>query len=290
MVKKKKRGDSKKKFVLGYIYSDRKLGGDEKAFLKVAKKKNIELVLFNIINKINQEEFEEKAKRCNIIFNNSAEKFSEEIVKTFEQLGKRVVDSSKVAHYPEDKWIFYMECRKNKIPTPETILLSENINAAKKELEEFNKWPVVLKRVEGTQGEYVEKADNARKAEEIIKKFWKKGSEKLPIIAQEFIDSPSYRVMLIGDRIVQTAIKNGKGWKKTGVYEKKIEKFKTDRKLREIIKKVSKMTGIKICGIDFLKENEKWLVLEANAQPAFDFFANQREKLILDAINYLKKN
>ena len=284
-----KKGKSKK-FILGYIYSDRKLDKDEKTFLKVANKNNVELVMFNIIDKINEKELEEKAKRCDIIFNNSSELFAEEIVKTFEQLGKRVVDSSKVANYPEDKWIFYMECRKNKIPTPETILLSENVNAAKKELEEFNRWPIIIKRVEGTHGEYVDKAYNHREAEKIIKRFWKKGSERLPIIAQEFIvSSPSYRVTLIGDKIVQTAIKNAKGWKKTGVYEKRIERFKLDKKLVEIAKKVSRMTGIKIIGIDLLKKNGEWLVLEVNAQPGLDFFSVDEEKIVQEIINFLKK-
>lgn len=285
MKVRKKKG----KFVLGYIYSDRKLGKDEKTFLKVAKKKNIELVMFNIIDKINETEMEDNAKRCNIIFNNSAENFSEEIVKTFEQLGKKVVDSSRVANYPEDKWIFYVECRKRKIPTPETILLSENINAARKELEEFNRWPVIIKRVEGTHGEYVDKADNLSEAERIMKRFWKKGSEKLPIIAQEFINSPSYRVTMIGGKIVQTAIKNAKGWKRTGVYEKRIERFKVDKKLLELSKKIAKMTGIQVCGIDLLKRNREWVLLEVNAQPGLDFFSNEEEKLVTEVINYLRK-
>lgn len=287
-MKRKKKGE--RKFALGYIYSDRKLGKDEKAFLKIAKKNNVELVMFNIIDKINEKELEERAKKCDIIFNNSAEIFAEEIVKTFEQLGKRVIDSSKAAYYPEDKWIFYMECKKNKIPVPETILLSENISAAKKELEDFKRWPVVIKRVEGTHGEYVEKADNPDEAEKIMKRFWKKGSERIPMIAQEFIaNSPSYRVTLIGDRIVQTAIKNAKGWKKIGVYEKRIERFELDKKLIEIAKKVSRMSGIKIIGIDLLKKNKNWVVLEVNAQPGLDFFNVDEEKIVQEIINYLKK-
>ena len=50
-------------------------------------------------------------------------------------------------------------------------------------------------------GEYVGKAKGMGEAEELIKKFWKKGAEKLPIIAQEFVKSPSYRVTVIGNRI-----------------------------------------------------------------------------------------
>ena len=123
----------------------------------------------------------------------------------------------------------------------------------------------------------------------VIKKFWKKGSEKMPIIAQEFINSPSYRVTVIGNKIVQTAIKQNNGWKATGVYAKNFKKFKIDPKLEKIVKKIVRISRIKICGIDLFKKNGKWLVLEVNSQPSFDFFEDEREMLIDKALNLLKK-
>jgi len=276
------------KFTLGYIYGEQNLGKDEEAFIKLAKKKKIELVMFNIYKKITEAELEEKAKKCDIIFNNSAEEFAYEIIKTLEALGKKVIDSSQTYYYTEDKWIFALRCRENNIPTPETILLSENINIARKNLKEFAHWPVILKRIEGTMGQYVEKADNLKQAEEIIHKFWVKGNEKLPIIAQEIIYSPSYRVTTIGGKIVQTALKESKGWKCTGVYEKDFKKFEIDKVLEKIIKKTAKLFKINICGIDLLKKEGKWVVLEINSTPAFDFFENEREMLIGNVLDFLK--
>jgi RimK family alpha-L-glutamate ligase len=237
---------------------------------------------------LDEGQIEEAIKRCDIVYNNSAEEFSLEIAKTIESLGKKVIEKPEVFYGTEDKWLFFVKCRKHNIPTPRTILLSENLNIAKRELEEFGNWPVVLKRVSGTMGEYVDRADNLKEAEGIIKKFWKKGSEKLPIIAQEFILSSSYRVTVIGGKIVQTAIKKNKGWKATGVYAKKIGKFKIDKELKKIIDKVVKMSKINICGIDLLKKDGKWLVLEVNSEPAFDFFENGREKLIGEVLDFLK--
>lgn len=274
---------------VGYIYCESKLGKDEQAFIKLAKKKNIDLILFNIDKDIDEDEIEKKAKKCDIIFNNSAEEFAWEIVKTLEELGKRVIDSSKTYYFTEDKWIFALACKENDIPTPKTILLSENMNIAKKELNEFNHWPVILKRIEGTCGEYVAKADNINEAEKIINNFWKKGSERLPIIAQEFILSPCYRVTVIGNEIAQTAMKNGHGWKKTGVYEKHNQKFKVDRELKKIVNKITKVCKINICGIDLVKKDNKWLVLEVNSTPAFDFFENEREMLIGKVLDLLVK-
>ena len=278
-----------KRLTLGYIYGEKTMGKDEKLFISLCKKRKINLIMINIDKKIDENELEEKAKKCDIIFNNSADEFAYEIIKTLEELGKKVIDSSKTYYYTEDKWIFYLKCKENNIPTPETILLSENINIARKNLKDFNHWPVVLKRVWGTMGEYVEKADNILKAEYVIKKFWEKGNEKLPVIAQELIHSPSYRVTAIGKEIVQTALKESKGWKCTGVYEKEFEKFKIDKELEKIIKKVIPVVGINVCGIDLLKKEGKWVVLEVNSTPAFDFFENEREMLIGKVLNFLKK-
>jgi RimK family alpha-L-glutamate ligase len=277
-----------RKVTIGLIFNEKNLTREEKIFLELAEKKNIELIMINTAKDI-EEEIEDKIKKCDIIFNNSAEEFSTEIAKTIEELGKKVIDSSKKLYYDEDKWMFFLKCKKHKIPTIRTILLSENIPIAKKELRDFNEWPVVLKRIEGTCGEYVDKADNLKEAEQIIKKFWKKGSQRLPIIAQEFIKSPSYRVTIIGDKIVQTALKENKGWEATGVYAHHIKRFKVDKELKKIIKKIIRVFEIKICGIDFLKKNDKWLVLEINSSPGLDFFIRDRKKLIGKILDFLKK-
>lgn len=278
----------KKKITIGYIFCERKLKGDEKSFIRVAKKKKIELVMFNISKKLSEKEIEEKAKKCDIVFNNSAEDFAYEVVKTIEELGKRVVDSSRTYYYLEDKWITFLKCHDHKIPVPDTILLSENLNVAKYELLDFKRWPVILKRVEGCCGEYVAKANTLDEAVQIIKKFWKRGG-RMPIIAQEFIPSPSYRVIVINNKIMQTAIKNAPGWKKTGIYEKKNKKFKIDGKLKEIIKKLMKTIKINVCGVDLLKKDSKWFVLEVNTTPGLDFFENERTKLIEEIIDFLIK-
>jgi glutathione synthase/RimK-type ligase-like ATP-grasp enzyme len=278
----------KKKIIIGYIFCEKKIGKDEKSFIKIAKKKNIDLILFNISKKMNEKEIKEKAKKCDIIFNNSAEEFVYEIIKTIEESGKKVVDSSRAYYYIEDKWMTFLKCHNHKIPVPDTILLSENLLIAKEELIDFKKWPIILKRIEGCCGDYVEKANNLNDALKIIKKFWKK-RDKMPIIAQEFILSPSYRVTIIGKKIVQTAVKNGPGWKKTGIYEKNNKKFKIDKKLKKIIEKLIKTIKINVCGIDLLKKNNKWVVLEVNTTPGLDFFENERDKLVKEIINLLIK-
>lgn len=278
-----------KKRIIGFIYNTQKQGIEEKKFFKVANRMNIELIPFNLADKLNEEEIEEKAKKCKIIFNDTGDYMTEELTKTLEVLKKKVVENSKVFSFIEDKWIFFLECKKHKIPTPETILLSTNIESAKKELKDFAKWPVVLKRVYGCRGEFVDKAENLNEAVKIVKKFWEKGSERLPIIAQEYIDSDSFRVTTIDNEIVQTARKKRHGWKATGCYAERFYKFKVDDELKKMIDKIIKISKIKICGIDLAKKDGKWLVIEANAEPSLKLFDCEHEKLIEKILTLLLK-
>ncbi len=280
-----------KKKVIGIICCGRKeLTNEIKIFIELAKKKEVRLKFINISDKFNIKSVKRKARECDIIYCSVWDEFSVELIKTMEEWGKKIFESSNSYYYTEDKWMFYIKCRKHKIPTPETILLSENLNNAKRELKEFGRWPVIIKRVYGTMGEYVGKAKGIGEAEALMKKFWKRGSEKLPLIAQEFIKSPSYRLTLIGNKIMQTALKRNKsGWKATGVYAKKFEHFKVDRGLKKIIKKLMKFVDIKICGVDMFKRDGKWLLIEVNAQPSLDFFEGETEKIVETTLDFLIK-
>jgi glutathione synthase/RimK-type ligase-like ATP-grasp enzyme len=280
-----------KKVTIGYIFNEPYLRRDEKIFLELAKKKGINLLMINSAKDLEEDTLQNKIKDCNIFFNNSAEDFAIEAVKTIEEFGKKVIEPSNIFYYCEDKWLFFMKCQDHKIPTLRTTLLSQNWNIIKKELQEFNEWPVILKRIEGTNGDYVEKADNLREAEQVIKRFWKKGTDRLPIIAQEFIRSPSYRVTVVGDKIEQTAIKDSKGWKATGVYmlDKNVKDFGINKELNKIIEKLNKAFKMKIYGVDLFKKDGKWLVLEINSAPGLDFFYKDEKRLVGKILDLLKK-
>jgi RimK family alpha-L-glutamate ligase len=277
-----------KKLVIGFVFTGR-IGVEEKLFLKLAKKRNIELVMINLSRKMSEDELESKIRTCDLVYNNNSDDFVIESLKTIEELGKKVIDTSKMYYYTEDKWMFYIKCREHHIPTPETILLSNNINMARAELKEFGKWPVIIKRLYGSRGEYVEKAQTIEDALLNVKKFWSKDCDKLPIIAQEFIKSPSYRVTIIDKKVVQTAIKHSTLWKSTGVYAKKIKKFRIDSNLRKILYKIMHIIQINICGVDLLKKGNEWLVLEVNAEPGLDFIQEEHPKLVGLILDFLRR-
>lgn len=279
-----------KKVVVGYLFYDRGFGEDERAFVEVAKKKKINLEMINLDHNLSEDDIKKIAKKCSIFYCNSGDTFTAEIIKHLELLGKKVIDSSRQFYYDEDKWMFFLKCQKHEIPTPRTILLSEDIPIAKAEIREFGCWPIVLKRIEGTMAEYVDKAENLREAEKVIRSFWKKGSERLPIIAQEFIHSKNYRVTIVGNKIVQTAMKQSNRWKTIGNCAENFKKFPVDKELKKIINNLIKTFGLKVCGIDLMKKDKKWIVLEINSSPAFDFFPNKRKYLVDKILDFLVKD
>ena len=278
-----------KGITLGYIFVSKELSIEDKLFIKTAKKKNIKLVLFNLTEKLSEEEIETKAKKCKIVFNNTAGYLAIELAKTIEELGIKVIDSSDTFYYTEDKWMFFLKCQAHNIPTPKTILLSANLTSAREELKDFNQWPVILKRVNGEQGEFVQKANDLKEALKLIKNFWDKGIERLPIIAQEFIHSPSYRVTLIGNKIVQAAAKKSHGWKSTAVYAEKVDHFKPDKELENLATKITKVCKIHICGLDFMRRGNDWLVIDINAEPSFEFFEEEHEEIVSKVLDFLKE-
>jgi|GEM_PF-627349 len=278
----------RKKIVVGLFYTGVRLSNVEKTYMRLAKKKNIELVMINLSKRFNEEMFERQVKRCDLIYNNASEEFVLEPLKTVEEYGKKVIDASRLYYYTEDKWMFHVKCRENNIKTPETILIPSDLTMARAELKEFGLWPVVLKRIYGTCGRFVEKANSLDEAVKIVKKIWSKDCDRIPIIAQELIKSNSYRVTMINGKVVQTAIKKSNNWKATGVYQKKCEKFRVDAKLRKILNKVFRATRINICGVDLLKKGDEWLVLEVNAEPGLDFIDEEQEMIIGKILDFMK--
>ncbi len=273
---------------IGFITNHRLLTEEDERFLRLAKKVGVRLLIFNAADDFNLKRIESKAAKCAVIFNDEADYLSLELAKTLETLGGRVVEASQSFYYTEDKWLFYLKCLKNKIPVPATILLSTDFTSIKRELRGFNHFPVVLKRIEGFHGDFVDKADDVSEAVAVIRNFWEKGEKQFPILAQEFLDSSSYRVMTIGGEVAQTAIKKSDNWKATGGSAVRFWKFKVDRELRGILKKLGKMTDIAICGFDFAKKNGHWVVIEANAEPSFRFFDSEYDAVIEKTLRYLK--
>jgi len=119
---------------LGVISTPRLTPTERHLFPLLRKKFNVKFFPIHEITDLNY--IKNESKNIKIILNTAGDipnTFdSLEITKTFEGMGKHVIDSSKSFYYREDKWLFYQWCKKNNLPTPETYYIPRNINISKK--------------------------------------------------------------------------------------------------------------------------------------------------------------
>ena len=283
-----------KKPNLGVICTS-KLSSTEKNLFPLLKKK-FNLTLFPINEDINYNELKNKSKDIKLILNTAGDTpntyDSLEIVKTFEQLKKHVIDSSKSFYYREDKWMFYQICLKNNLPTPITYYIPRNINISRNKLKEIlDEGSVVFKGAFSDTGRAVKRALNFEEAEKVIKQLRKK-IYIMPIVAQKYIPhgKVSYRVTLTGNKIIQSIVKYGKTWKEGKLFWKneKYRLFKVDKKLEKLCKKTAKAFQIEWCGIDLMKDEKgNWQIIEVNSCPSMDFVIKDMKRSNQEIVKYL---
>jgi len=282
-----------KKYTIGYVYpeSDRSL--DDKILVR-ALKKRFNVVLFPLEKQIEEKKIEEQAKDCKLILNNAVyEPYTWEAIelsKTFEEFGKKVINSSHSFYYQEDKWMFYLECLEHKLPTPLTHLIPKKLNYKKDKIKKMLvEGPIVMKAIFSDKGLSVERAKTFEEFNEKIKKIIDK-TPTSPIIAQKFIEhgNVSYKVTVIGNKAVHGISIKGKTWEQTaGKNKEYCKSFKLNKKLRKLCEKASKAFGMKWCSIDLIKQDNNWYVIEVNGCPSSSIITKDIKKITGILVNYL---
>ncbi len=267
----------------------------EKHLLPVLKKK-FNLVMFPLQADIEYSTLKERSRGLQIVLNTAGDMpntyDSLEMAKTFEGLGKRVIDSSKSFYYREDKWLFYQTCVKHKLPTPITYYIPRDINASRKKLRQIlEEGPVVFKGVFSDTGKAVKRAMSYEEALHVISTLHKK-TGIMPLVAQRYVPhgKVSYRVTLAGGKIIQSITKYGKNWKEGKLFWKneKYRTFRPDKKLAAICTKTAKCFGLEWCGIDLMKDSSgRWQLIEVNSCPSMDFVLSDMKRANTEIANYL---
>jgi len=282
-----------KKYTIGYVYPESDKSLDDKVLIKLLKKR-FNVILFPLEKQIDQKLIECQAKSCKLILNNAVyEPYTWEAIelsKSFEEFGVKVINPSHSFYYQEDKWMFYLECLEHKIPTPLTFLIPKEMNYKKEQIKKtLSEGPIVIKAVFSDKGLCVERAKTFEEFNHKLKKIVNKNPIS-PVIAQKYIknDGVSYRVTLIGNKVIQGIVKRGKSWEHTGMKETENYRiFKLDEELKKLCEKASKAYGMKWCGLDLIKNGEKWYIIEANSSPAISFISKDMERVGKTLVNHL---
>jgi glutathione synthase/RimK-type ligase-like ATP-grasp enzyme len=281
---------------LGVICTPR--GNQTEKHLFPILKKKFELVLFPVQKDIEYAALKKQSADIHVMLNTAGDMPNTydalEMCKTFEGLGKRVIDSSKSFYYGEDKWMFYQQCVRHRLPTPMTYYIPRDIAASRAKLRQIlAEGPVVFKGTFSDTGRAVKRALTYEDALRVIRSLHKKVGI-MPLIAQRFVDhgKVSYRVTLAGDKIIQSVVKAGKNWKEGKLFWKneKYRTFRPDKKLAALCKKTAKVFGLEWCGIDLMRDAKgKWYLIEVNSCPSMDFVLKDMKRANTALADYLLK-
>ena len=246
---------------LGVICTARKNSTEHHLFPLLKKKFNV--VFFPDQEDIDYFTLKKNSRGIKVILNTAGDMpntyDSLEIVKTFEGMGKHVIDSSRSFYYRGDKWLFYQTCLVHKLPTPATYYIPRNISLVKGKLKEILKdGPVVFKGVFSDTGRAVKRSLSYMDASRIVKELRKKVGI-MPIVAQRYIPhgTVSYRVTIVGCKIIQSVVKYGKTWKEGKLFWKneKYKLFKPNKELSNLCKKTAEVLGFTI--LNFQKQSKR---------------------------------
>lgn len=283
-----------KRYSIGYIYYKDAVDNIDKLLISAIGKR-MDVVLLPVEEQLDPLSLRKKVKSCKVVLNYAAAgpelQESVELSKTLEELGKRVISPTHSFYYQEDKWMFYLKCIENKIPTPRTYFIPRNLKSNNTLIKSLlKKQPLVIKAVFSDNGVCVERASTQK---EFFRKLYRilKRNPVSPVIAQEYIpsDHRSYRVTLINYKVKQAVGKlGGRSWKQTGSSHK--EHFmlaRIGRRLKELCEKTAKVCGLEVCGLDLIYAQNRWYIIEANSCPDLFFVNHDAKRLARLLTNYL---
>ncbi len=157
------------------------------------------------------------------------------------------------------------------IAIPRTVFVGEGQNLANL-IDQVGGFPVVIKLLESTHGVGVLLAHNMLQATSILEAFQKMGQR---VIVQEFIaeaQGADIRVFVVNGEIVAAMKRQAKD----GEFRSNLHRGGSavpvllSEQEEEVSKKVAKVMGLDVTGIDLLRSHRGPLVMEVNASPGLE--------------------
>lgn len=193
------------------------------------------------------------------------------ILRQFEMLGVYSLNSSIAVLKARDKFKSLQILAKNNIPMPSTGIANSpsSIDAIIKSL---GGAPLIIKLVEGTEGEGVVLAETNSAAKSVISAFKQLNTN---VIVQEFIKESSgrdIRCFVIGNKVVASMerIANEGEYRANFHLGAEVKEVKITKEEEKMAIKAAKVMGIDVAGVDILRSNRGPLILEINSSPGLE--------------------
>ena len=136
-------------------------------------------------------------------------------------------------------------------------------------IESVGSTPLVMKLLQGTQGQGIVLAETRKAAESVMSAFRQLDAD---IMVQEYIEESSgtdIRAFVIGNRVV-AAMKRvaPEGEFRSNLHRgASVEKITLTKEESQVAIKAAKILGLRIAGVDLMRSNRGPLILEVNSSP-----------------------
>jgi len=193
------------------------------------------------------------------------------VVRHFEQMGVRSLNSAQGILVSCDKLWSLQELGGEGVPIPDTVLLSSvaELDLGSRKLGGF---PLVIKLREGTHGAGVALAENRATGRAVFKSF--EGAWAKPLI-QRFVGEVGrgdIRALVVGNRVVAAMRRRAKpGEFRCNVHRGgSIEPVLLNKTLSRLAIKAVRVLGLAVAGVDMIEVGSQAVVLEVNCSPGLE--------------------
>jgi ribosomal protein S6--L-glutamate ligase len=160
----------------------------------------------------------------------------------------------------------------NGLPVPDSVFsaVPENVDSVLRLLGE--KYPVVIKTLNGTQGQGVILGESESSSRSIAEALLRLREE---IVMQRFVEESKgrdIRIFIVGGKVIATMERNAQN----GEFRSNLHRGASSSKVHitdeeeDIALRAAKLMGLEVAGVDMLRSEKGPLILEINASPGLE--------------------
>ena len=193
------------------------------------------------------------------------------VVRQFETMGSYCVNSSEAITASRDKLKSLQILAQDGINMPVTGFASHTMDI-EGVIEKVGSVPLVMKLLQGTQGQGIVLAETRKAAESVMSAFRQLEAD---ILVQEFIKESSgtdIRALVVGDNVVAAMRRIApEGEFRSNVHRGgRTEQITLNQEEEKIAVEATSVLGLRIAGVDLMRSKRGPLVLEVNSSPGLE--------------------
>jgi ribosomal protein S6--L-glutamate ligase len=214
------------------------------------------------------------------------------VLRQFEMMGVYSVNESVAISRSRDKLRSLQILSRKGIGLPITSF-AHSTKMTEELIELVGGTPLIIKLLEGTQGQGVILAETVKAAESVIDAF---RAMKAHFLVQEYIKESAgsdIRCFVIGDKVVAAMMREAKaGEFRSNLHRGgKAKAVKITPEERTTAIRAAKAMGLNVAGVDLLRSNHGPLVIEVNSSPGLEGIETSTKKDVAKmVIEFIEKN